>query len=223
MERLDVEVFAEPEFTAFAQFQDFQLADFVSQRLARPGNVTVDFIDDVMFGFCRIAAEKVDRLVAAPTAKMNAGVDDQADRAPHVIGKLAESRIGILIQAQFGAETLAVQGPAFDKRGETRIAAKIRQVAEFLRECYLQMMAGHRLVHGQDFDFVFRSNLGPVQVYVIEARATAVRGRTTVIGSRRVRRRGRWNRLYPIWHTRKPAKQPDQFGVDAFARRTVSL
>ena len=48
MECLDVEILAEPEFAAFAQFQNFQLADFVSQSLARPGNVAIDLIYDVM-------------------------------------------------------------------------------------------------------------------------------------------------------------------------------
>jgi hypothetical protein len=86
MKRPDVEVFAQLYLGTGPYLQDFKLTNLVGQRLARPGNVAVDLVYDVVLGLGRIVLEEVDRLLPCPALVVHASVDDEAHSTPHVIG-----------------------------------------------------------------------------------------------------------------------------------------
>ena len=60
MKCTDIEVLAEFDFGAAAQLQDLELPDLVRKRLARPENVAVDLVDDVVLGLCGVVLEECD-------------------------------------------------------------------------------------------------------------------------------------------------------------------
>src|SRR6185369_699550 len=66
VEGLDLELRAEPLPRVRAKGQDLELPDLVGERLARPDDVAVDLVDDVVVAEGRVAAEEVDRLLAGP-------------------------------------------------------------------------------------------------------------------------------------------------------------
>src|SRR6266487_6131104 len=82
---------------------------------------------------------------------MNSGVDHEPDRPPHLVSELSELRVRILVQSQLGAEAFGVKSPAFDECRVAAVAAKLGNSLELLRSGDLEMMAGHRLVRGEDF------------------------------------------------------------------------
>src|SRR5690606_13073322 len=90
VEALLVETRAQLAFGFRAQVAQRAIADVVGQRLARPGDVTVDLVLDVELRQCRVAGQVVDRLLPRPALRMQAGVDHQARRAPHFHGQAAE-------------------------------------------------------------------------------------------------------------------------------------
>ena len=53
MKLAQIETSAEFPLGALAKFFDLQFPGFVSQRLPGPGNVAIDFVDDVEFLFGR--------------------------------------------------------------------------------------------------------------------------------------------------------------------------
>ena len=206
-----------------AQLLDLQLADLVRQRLARPGDVAVDLVDDVELGLRRVRLEVVDRLLPRPVLVVHAGVDDEPHGAPHLVGELAELVVGVLVEAHLLAEALAVEAPALDERGGLEVAAELRQLAEFLRQRDLQVMARHRLVDRQHRDLVVRAFLGLVEVHVVVARARAVHRRALVVGRRGVRRDLLGDRPHAVRHARQLAEVLRQQRVDALRHRLVGL
>src|SRR5208337_358946 len=75
VENADVKLVAEfpPRFVS--QFQDLQLSQLISQRLAWPRDVAVDLALDVRFIHRGVAMEVGHHLVAGPMFFMHAGVD----------------------------------------------------------------------------------------------------------------------------------------------------
>ena len=84
MERPDVEAAAEPGPGLVAQPSDLELADLVGEGLARPGDVAVDLVDDVVLGQGGVVEHEVDRPLARPAEGVHAGVDDEPAGAPRV-------------------------------------------------------------------------------------------------------------------------------------------
>ncbi len=80
MEGFDVELRAELLLRIIAQLADGELAHFVGKRLPRPRYIPVGLglRDGVVHV---IGVHIVDHLFAAPVLVMNAGVDNQANRA----------------------------------------------------------------------------------------------------------------------------------------------
>ena len=223
VERADVEPVAQLVRRFAAQLLDLQFADLVRQRLARVADVAVDFIDDVEFGLCRVRLEVIDRLLPRPVLVMQAGVDDEPHGAPHLVGQLAELVVGILVEPHLFAEALAVEAPAFDERGGLEVAAELRQLAEFLRQRNLQVMARHRFVNRQHRDLVFRAFLGFVEVHVVVPRALAVHRRALVVGRRGVRCDLLGDLPHAVRHARQLAEVLRQLRVDALCHRLVGL
>src|SRR6266853_1932584 len=62
----DVKARSKLLFGPGAQFTDFELSHFVTESLAGPHDVTIDFNDDVLVGFGRVFPEEIDRLITRP-------------------------------------------------------------------------------------------------------------------------------------------------------------
>ena len=90
--------------------------------------------------------EEVDHLLARPVLRVNAGIDDEADRAPHVGFEAAVVGVGVLVEADLLAEPLGVERPAFGERRVVALPAELGQAGELLANGDLQMMAGDALV-----------------------------------------------------------------------------
>src|SRR5213594_418531 len=82
-----------------AKFLDLEFANLVGERLAGPGNVTVDFVDYVQLRFRRVRQEKVDGLLPVPVQRVDARIHHEPHRAPHFISELAEFGVGIVVKA----------------------------------------------------------------------------------------------------------------------------
>ena len=115
---------------ASAQLLDLQLAELVGERLARPGDVAVDLRLDLVERQRGVRGQVVDGLLARPAHRVDAGVDDEAAGAPHLVGQPAEVAVGIRVDARLEAQPLAVEPPALAERRDVGVAAEIRQVAE---------------------------------------------------------------------------------------------
>ena len=129
-----------------AQPQDRELADLVAERLARVSDVAVGLGLHVGLVDRRVVVEELHDLLARPVLGVQAGVDDQADRAQHLVLQVAVVVVRILVEADLLAEPLGVQRPALDVRVVAALLAERRQVAELLLDGDLQVVAGHALV-----------------------------------------------------------------------------
>jgi hypothetical protein len=91
------ELLSKMPFCAGSNLADLQFADLVSQCLSRPGNVAINFIDDVQGRLGGVCSEEVDGLLACPFPAVHSGVDNESDSAPHFVCELPEARIGGLV------------------------------------------------------------------------------------------------------------------------------
>src|SRR5690349_25162687 len=82
---------------------------------------------------------------------MDAGVDDEADGSPHLVGELSEFRVRILVKSELRSQALGIKAPAFDECSVAAVAPKVRNSLQLLGERDLKVMAWHRLVRAQDF------------------------------------------------------------------------
>src|SRR5687768_6553862 len=69
-----VERCTQPCFRFLAMPSDLQLAEFVSERLTGPGDVTLDFRRNLVLGECGVPSELVHGALATPAELMDAGV-----------------------------------------------------------------------------------------------------------------------------------------------------
>ena len=194
MERALVETGPEGRFGPEPQLADLEFAELVAARLARPRDIPIDLGGDVELAQRRVPPHEVDGLLTRPAERVDAGVDDETARAPHLIGEPAEVVVRRLVQTHLHAKPLAVQRPALAKRGHPHVAAKLRNVLEFLRDGALMMMTRNRLVERQRDHLVLGPLLQvigvrvePTGLAVAEVAAAVVRGRGR---RRRVTRHG---------------------------------
>ena len=80
---------------SFRKRQDRQLAELVGERLAGPADVAIDLRLDLVLGERGVAREIIDRLLARPALVMDAGVDDEPCRAPHLVALAPNSSYGV--------------------------------------------------------------------------------------------------------------------------------
>src|ERR1700761_7005411 len=100
-----------------ASLHDFGHAEAVAEGLAGPGDVAVDLFFDVMLAERGVVAEVLLCLLACPAHSMHAGVDDETRGAPGLEAQHAELLVGGVVHVHLGAETLAVERPAFAEGG----------------------------------------------------------------------------------------------------------
>src|SRR4029077_18928760 len=142
----DVIFAAELGARAVAQFQNFELAEFVRKGLRGNGDVAISLGLHTRLVFGRVRVKKVDHLLARPMLVMHAGIEHRADSAQHFIREAAVIRVGILIEADIFSEALGIKRPSFDVTGVAGLLAKRRQTGQSLRDGNLQVVAGNTLV-----------------------------------------------------------------------------
>src|ERR1700733_707035 len=167
-----------------SQLSNFELAELVREGLTGPDDVAIDFDGDVLIGFAGIVFEKLNRLFPAPAHRVHPGIDDEADRAPHLVRQLAEFRIRIFEEAELFAEAFGIQRPAFDERGVTDVLAELGNVFHFLSERNLQVRSRHRFVQRERLHLPFRPRVQIVGIHEIAARPSDGRRTRLVIGGR---------------------------------------
>ena len=83
---------------------------------------------------------------------VDAGVDHEADRAPHVGLQAAVVGVGVLVEADLLAQPLGVERPALGVGGVVGLLAEGGQAGQLLLDGDLQVMAGDSLVVGDGLD-----------------------------------------------------------------------
>ena len=96
-----------------------------------------------------IVVEEALRLLAGPALRVDAGVDHQPRRAPHLIGEHAEPLVGGAVEAHLVSQPLAVECPAFAIGGNVGVAAERRQRGVLGGERDLEGVAGRAFVQRQ--------------------------------------------------------------------------
>ena len=109
--------------------QDLHLAELVGDRLAWPGDVAVDLVGELQLRQGGIVAQISERPLAAPAIGVDAGVDDEPRRAPHLVGQAAEILIGRPVDAHQRAEPFDVEAPALAIAGEIGLLAEFGPVS----------------------------------------------------------------------------------------------
>ena len=130
--------------------------------MPRPRDITVDLALNIRLVHRGVLVKVLDHLVARPMIRVNAGVDDQANVAPHFVFEAAIFAIGILISIHLIRESLGVQRPPFDKGCVPAISAEFRKTGQFLRQRNLQMMPRNALMIGDCLDVQQQAMLGIV-------------------------------------------------------------
>src|SRR5689334_15299047 len=77
---------------------------------------------------------------------MHAGIDDQPDRAPHLVLQASIFTVWILIKADLFAEALRIKRPAFAEGIETRIFAELWHATHLLPDGELEVVSWNALV-----------------------------------------------------------------------------
>src|SRR5919112_3742904 len=111
-----VEGVPEPALSEPPEPDDLASADHVGEGLSRPGDVTVDLVDDVVPGGRGVLPHEVHGAVARPAEGVQARVDDQPAGAQGVEREHAQPVQLRAVQAHLVGEPLAVQAPPLDVR-----------------------------------------------------------------------------------------------------------
>src|SRR5204862_7486509 len=126
VERADVEARPKRLLRAPAELQDLQHADLVRRGLARHHDVPTDLGVDLTFGRRAVREEVVDGLLLGPALRMQAGVDDEPNRAPDLAAKAPEVGVRVFVRAHLFRELLRVEAPTLDVRRVERLGAELR-------------------------------------------------------------------------------------------------
>ena len=141
-----------------ARALDLDHADHVRQRLARHRDVAVDLDHRVGVRHAGLL-QRLDRGVARPPERVDAGVGDEAGRAVRLRVEHAEPLVVVDEQPHLVGEALAVQAPPLDERAageEPAEAPQRRPVGDLLLDRELEVMAGVRLVVARGGEVVQR-------------------------------------------------------------------
>ncbi len=125
---------------------------------------------------CRIVAEVLLRLFAAPAHGVDAGIDDQTRGAPGLIAEHAEAVVGRFVHAHVLAQCLAIERPALAISGEIGVSAKGGQVLVFHRQRHLHRMARRGFMKRQRDLRVERAARQVVGVDEVDPRTAATAG-----------------------------------------------
>src|SRR4051794_35013147 len=116
MEVANTEIVTECRFRASPKAAKPEVAQLVSERLARHADVTIHFCCQGFERHRHVLAEKGDRLIATPLLRVYTGIEYQPHGAPHLHFEAAVTLLGRIIKIHVLAQGLAVEGPAFEAR-----------------------------------------------------------------------------------------------------------
>ena len=134
MERAYIKRCAKFAFSLSAHGTDAQFTNFVTTRLAGPVNVPIDFAFDIHLAERSVLLHVIDGAFAAPSKRVDAGINHQSCRAPHFIDQPTEVRIWIVLkETHLDAQAFGIETPAFNKRGDVHVAAELRLIGQLLR------------------------------------------------------------------------------------------
>src|SRR6266849_1653694 len=106
MKAADIKLWPQGFLGAFAKLSDLELAKLVAQRLCRPRDVAVGFrLDGWLVNGARLAHE-LDDLIAAPSFRMDSGINHQAHGAEKFRREAAVVGNRVVVEANFLAELL---------------------------------------------------------------------------------------------------------------------
>src|SRR5665213_1477400 len=101
-----------------------------------------------------MVVEELHHLLAGPVLGVHAGIDNQANGAPHVAFKAAVIRVWIPIKSNVFSKALGIQSPALGIGSVSTEFSELWNAREFARNRYLEMMTGDALVVSHVFDCV---------------------------------------------------------------------
>ena len=123
-----------------------------------------------------MARQVIDRLFAAPPVVVDAGIDDQPRRAPHLIGKPTELLVGRAVDAHLLAEMFDIEPPALAETGEIGLPAEPRSFLLFERDRALETVPGRAFVQRQRGDVIERARRQVVGIHLARIEPAASRG-----------------------------------------------
>ena len=112
---------------------------------------------------------------------MDAGVDHETHRAPHLVVETAHVGIRIGIEAHLLGQQLGIEPPAFDIGRRAVLRAETRDARQLLRDRDLHVMAGQAFVIGGALEVPQRHRRHVGQVHVVDARPRAIRRARIVV------------------------------------------
>src|SRR5690606_33219031 len=152
-------------------------ADLIGGGLSGHDQVAADFGAHGGFGNRAVGGEVFHRFFLGPALGVHAGVDHQADGAPHLGHEAAVFRIRILVGAgHFLGQPLRVQAPALGVGGGELLGAEGGDVLQLLGDGDLHVVAGQALVVGDDLQLGLGHGVHVREVGVVDAGARAVGG-----------------------------------------------
>src|SRR6266481_8918342 len=153
---------------------------------------------------------------------MDAGVDDEPDRAPHLIVERAEVRVRILVEAHVVAERLRVESPAFTEGVVPAVPPEVGKIRLLLGQRDLQMMPGYGLVEHQGFHLPLGASVHGREIR-IEITRPARGQRSTLVGAGGPGRgRGLGHRDHSLWQAREAAENYDLSLDDALGDLSIA-
>ena len=117
-----IETVSETSLGPRAELSKLQLSDLVHQRLPRPDDVSVDLDRNSRIAHPGVLPEELDRPLPVPSERVEAGIDHESDRPPHVEGELAHFGVRVPIKSELLSQTFRVESPAFYERGRPALA-----------------------------------------------------------------------------------------------------
>ena len=109
--------------------QQLQLAGLVGEGLAGERDVAVDLVRDGARRERRVGEHVVDRLLARPAHRVDAGVDDEPRRPPGVERQHPEAVEVAGVEPHLVGQPLGVQAPALEVGRGPEVAAEVGQPA----------------------------------------------------------------------------------------------
>src|SRR5690606_25372559 len=156
--------------------------DLIGGGLAGHDQVAADLRAHGGFGDGAVGHEVVHGLLLGPALGVHAGVDHQADGAPHFGHQAAVFGVRVFVGAgHFLGQPFGVQAPAFGVGGGELLGAEGGDVLEFLGDRDLHVVAGQALVVGDHFQLGPGHGVHVREVGVVDARARAVGGGGVVV------------------------------------------
>src|SRR4051812_34693556 len=143
MEAAQMEARPKAAFGVGPQLTDLALTQLVRQRLARPSDVAIHFIDDVVVGHHGVLAQKGDGAVPTPAECVDARVHHQPTGPPGVEIETPQPLKRTREETELVGEPFRVKAPTLDERRHPDVLAELGDPRELLSNRNLNVVAGN--------------------------------------------------------------------------------